>query len=60
LSEINEMLNIKVDRFELNKLFELKTNKDDFLILMELINKLHTHSKQQSGINLSTIKYISL
>lgn len=44
-------MKIKVDRFELNKIYELKSNKDDITILMNVMTKLHYHIKQQSTVN---------
>lgn len=44
-------MKIKVDRFELNKIYELKSNKQDIGLLMSIMEKIHDHIKQQSTIN---------
>lgn len=41
LSEVSDLINVKVDRFELNKLYEMKSNKNDINTLVKVMGHLH-------------------
>lgn len=54
--EIIEMIQIKVDRFELNSLYEMKSNKTDLNVIISVLDKLHDQIKQTVNVIMSTAK----
>lgn len=56
ISEIIEMIQVKVDRFELNSLYEMKSNKTDINVIISVLDKLHDQIKQTVNVNMSTVK----
>lgn len=60
IANLKEQILVKVDRYELNKLYDVKSNKEDIKLLINAIDYVHKQLEFSTQVSLSAVRGLSL